>query len=168
MKNGRSRRHSSHGRGSAVTTLPPRRPPSQQSPTRPSPAAKAIPLPNLSEPLVEASSPVAVSRQARRQEQRAHAKELRRSGAQPLPRGAAAAPTEPEPLTETTPLPRNRSLALQRNGIMHIAEWVRGLFIRQPRSQRMTPDLAVRQIQAMRLELAHMQRTLERMLSGSA
>lgn len=66
---------------------------------------------------------------------------------------------------DTAPLPRERSLAIRRNGLIHVGEWLRGLFLRKPAPRRITPDQAVRQIQAMRAELAHMQHTLDQMLA---
>lgn len=171
MKNGRSRRHSSHGRVSAVTALPPRRPPSQQSHARLKTdldTGRAIPLPDLSEPLVDGQAPPPLSRQARRQEQRAQAKELRRIGAQASAAIPSTSASEAPVPADLAPLPRDRSLAVRRQGVMQVADWLRGLFVRHPRSQRISPDQAVRQIQAMRMELAHMQRTLEKMLGGTA
>ncbi len=178
MKNGRSRRHQSHGHGhaSAATTLPPRRPPSQPSQTRPKAepeVARAIPLPDLSEPLVESPAPVALSRQVRRQERRAQAKQLRRTGTPVQSRTLSSTSGDPDSApsavqeADIAPLPRDRSLAIRRNGVLQIGEWLRGLLSRKPRSRRVSPDQAVQQIQAMRVELAHMQRTLERMLGGA-
>lgn len=125
-------------------------------------------MPDLSEPLVEAAAPLALSRQARRQEQRAQAKELRRNATPTQQRTVPSTLAEPDAATDTAPLPRNRSLAVRRQGLMHVADWLRGLLTRRSRPDRVTPDQAVRQIQAMRIELAHMQRTLERMLGGTA
>lgn len=72
----------------------------------------------------------------------------------------------------TSPLPRNRSLALSRPGTLaRLRGWLRGLLIpaRTPDRRRLAASpAAAAQIRALRGDVARLQRSLDRLLDASS
>jgi hypothetical protein len=165
MKQHRTRQRHSRTHTPSVICLPPPTPP--VSPKR---NAAALALPRTDEPL-------ALSRQARRQQRRTHAK----SGVSPIVTAALAPMTAVEPIAPrevpmpvtssvpvgaSAPLPRNRSLAPARTRfIATLLEWLRKPAWNSPKRRETT---AISQLQALRDEVAALQISLDRALEGLA
>jgi hypothetical protein len=167
MKQHRTRQRHSTNRNHtpSVICLPPPSPP-----VTPKRATSALTLPKADEPL-------ALSRQVRRQQRRAHTK----TGIEPVvsiapapvavaepvaPLAPAIPVTSSVPIDADAPLPRNRSLAPTHKGLVAmLIGWLRKSAWRAPKHRETT---AISQLQALRDEVAALQISLDRALEGLA
>jgi hypothetical protein len=130
-------------------------------------ATSALTLPKADEPL-------ALSRQVRRQQRRSHTRTAIEPAApapvavaEPVAPLAAPVPvTSSVPIDADAPLPRNRSLAPTRKGVVAaMIGWLRKPAWKSPRRRETT---AISQLQALRDEVAALQISLDRALEGMA
>lgn len=86
---------------------------------------------------------------------------------EPLATAPASVATLAESATSfPTPLPRNRALILQPQGLKAVGQWLRKL-VMKPKKAALTIDKASAktQVRALRVEVAHLQRSLDQLMA---
>lgn len=163
MKNGRPRKyHQRRDKAPAVICLPPPKPP-VTAPRHEPEIARALSFPVLEEPLVTKKQ----KKQKKSYSPRSESRQLRdKAGCTNMKaRPDDADPGKAASSDTLAPLPKSRSLTLTRPGMLHqLGSWLRGLVVvKKPVAGAAPASISVSQINALRRQVASMQKTLDRM-----